>query len=166
MTTSPSSPVRTPLVLIVDDDPGVREALATLLTPRLEPVYRVESVDSGEEALELVDGEGGVHPLALVITDERMPGLSGNDLLVALRKHPAHRHGGRILVTGYAGLPSAARAINEAEVDKYYAKPWDADGELLPAIGTILDRFARESGFDSFLVSATLPWPEARSNVH
>ena len=148
--------IRNPRVLIVDDDASVREALSSLLVPRLEPVFQVEVAASGREALEIVEAEtpGEESLVALVISDERMPGMSGNDLLVTLRHHALHRHGGRILVTGYSGLPSAKRAINEAEVDKYYPKPWDADGALLPAVGEILAKFARSTGLDSVLVSA------------
>jgi CheY-like chemotaxis protein len=152
-----------PLVLVVDDDPGVLEALHTLLAPRLEPVYRVETAASAEEALELLSKpqEDAVEsPVALIITDEKMPGRSGTDLLVALRQHPDHRDGGRIIITAYAGLASAERAINEAEVDRYYPKPWDAEGSLLPAAGQSLARFARKRGLDRFLLAAPAAGPE------
>jgi CheY-like chemotaxis protein len=106
-----------PLVMVVDDDPSVCEALGSLLAPRLEPFYRVETAASADEALELLSAPADGHlqtPVALVISDERMPGRSGTDLLIALRRHPLHRDGGRIIITAYAGLPSAERAINES----------------------------------------------------
>jgi CheY-like chemotaxis protein len=155
-----------PVVLVVDDEPAVLEALRSLFEPRLEPVFRVESAGSAEEALEWAATHDAVEsPIALVITDEKMPGLTGTDLLVALRRSPAHRHGGRIVVTGYAGLASAKRAINEAEVDRYYPKPWDAEGALLPAVGGILAEFARKSGLGRFVIAAPVGFPEGRARI-
>lgn len=151
--------VREPLVLVVDDDRSVLEALSALLAPRIEPLFHLEAVASGEEALEVMEVRnraGRESPLALVISDEKMPGMTGNDLLVALRRNALHRDGGRILVTGYAGLASAKRAINEAEVDKYFPKPWDTEGALLPAVREILHRFVQRSGLGSFLITESL----------
>jgi CheY-like chemotaxis protein len=162
MTTPIETVIVRPIVLLVDDEPAVLEALSALLAPKLEPGFRVESAASAEEALELVGSAytAGSSPVALVISDEKMPGQTGTDLLVALRQHPAHRNGGRIIVTGYAGLASAQRAINDAEVDRYYPKPWNAERDLLPAVGEILARFARKTGLDRFLTVelAKGPW--------
>ncbi|MBK8164365.1 MAG: response regulator [bacterium] len=148
-----------PQVLIVDDDDAVLTALVSLLAPRLEPLFRVETASSGEEALELLAAPspaGEVWAIALIISDEKMPGMTGNDLLVALCRHELHRDGGRIMVTGYAGLPSAKRAINEAEVDKYFAKPWDTEGAMIPAVSVILARFVRKRGLGTYLLSDCL----------
>ena len=168
MTTRPVVDVTVirPVVLVVDDDPGVLEALRALLAPRLEPIYRVETAASAEEALELAASYApDVHPLAAVISDEKMPGRQGTELLIALRQSPAHRHGGRIIVTGYAGLESAKRAINEAEVVRYYPKPWDDEKQLLPALAEILTRFARKSELDECLLAAARDWVRARPDV-
>jgi len=94
-----------------------------------------------------------------------MPGRSGTDLLIELRRHPLHRHGGRIIITAYAGLPSAERAINEAQVDRYFSKPWDAENELLPAVNVILERFARKKEIDRFLLVAPATGPAAVESV-
>lgn len=161
-TSTATTVLTVPLVIVVDDDPSVLDALTALLTPRLEPSYRVETASSAEEALDLLASykdPARPAPVALVISDERMPGKSGTDLLVALRQHPAHRHGGRIIVTGYAGLASAQRAINEAEVDRYYPKPWDAEKALLPAVDDILTRFAKLHGLDRYLECALATGP-------
>lgn len=146
-----------PMVLLVDDDPAVLEALGALLRPRLEPAYDVETAASAEEAMELIGdarGTGGCAPIALVITDEKMPGRCGTDLLIALRQDPDHRDGGRIVVTAYAGLASAKKAINEAEVDRYFPKPWDTDAALMPAVASILKRFAQKREIDRLLVAS------------
>lgn len=173
-----------PIVLVVDDEPAVLDALRALLAARIEPAYRLETAASAEEALELVAelnaSESGQaprttagpvtepaprSPVALVISDEKMPGRSGTDLLIALRQSPAHRHGGRMIVTAYAGLPSAKKAINEAEVDRYYPKPWNAEGELLPAVRQVLVRFARTSGFDEFLAAEVVEFATRREDI-
>jgi CheY-like chemotaxis protein len=162
---SPPQIIR-PIVLVVDDDAGVLEALRALLAPRVEPSYRLETAMSAEEALTIASAASPeLKPLAAVISDERMPGRQGTDLLIALRQAPAHRHGGRIIVTGYAGLESAERAINEAEVVRYYPKPWDDERQLLPAIGEILQRFARDAGLDDHLLARTHAWDESRSVI-
>lgn len=148
-----------PRILIVDDEPEVLEALSSLLVPRVGSLFDVEEAASAEEALEIITAtgaEGIERPVALVISDEKMPGMAGTDLLVALRQHENHRHGGRIVITGYAGLESAKKAINDAEVDRYFPKPWDAEGSLLPAIGEILDRFAAKRGLDSLVLAGAV----------
>ena len=158
-----------PIVLVVDDDPAVLDALSSLLQPRLEPLYVIETAESAEVALELVGSTpetAAERPVALVISDEKMPGRSGTDLLIDLRQHAAHRHGGRIVITAYAGLASAKKAINEAEVDRYYPKPWDAEGALIPAIAEILTRFARQRGLDRFLLASAVQGADDRQAVH
>jgi CheY-like chemotaxis protein len=155
-----------PTVLVVDDQREVLDALQSLLAPRLEPLYRVETAASAEEALELVAAnEPESTPIAAVISDEKMPGRSGTDLLIALRQSPAHRHGGRMIITAYAGLASAKKAINEAEVARYYPKPWDAEGKLLPALGEILESFARRRGLDRFLVAEPVNFTATREAI-
>jgi CheY-like chemotaxis protein len=155
-----------PMVLVVDDDPAVLEALQRLLVPRLEPLFRVETAASAEEALELVGSRPAEEaPVAAVISDEKMPGRSGTDLLIALRQSPAHRHGGRMIITAYAGLESAKRAINEAEVERYFPKPWDAEGALLPALGQILERFCHARELDVVHVAAATDWSAARAGI-
>jgi CheY-like chemotaxis protein len=161
-----SAEVIRPIVLVVDDDAGVREALRALLAPRLDPIYSVETAGSAEEALELAATVSpDTRPVAAVISDERMPGKQGTELLVALRQSPAHRHGGRIIITGYAGLESAKIAINEAEVVRYYPKPWDDERELLPALAGILARFTQAAGLDECLVAETRDWGQARTAI-
>lgn len=164
-TPGPTASIR-PVVLVVDDDPAVLAALRALLAPRLEPLFAVETASSAEEALQLcADMSAESSPLAVVISDERMPGRQGTDLLVALRQSPVHRHGGRIIVTAYAGLESVKRAINDAQVVRYYPKPWDDDAQLLPAIGEILERFLSCSGLDGFLLAEPVTWESAGETI-
>jgi two-component system, chemotaxis family, chemotaxis protein CheY len=149
-----------PQVLIVDDDAAVLTALSSLLSSRLEPQILVDTAASGEEALALLAAPpraGEVRALALVVSDEKMPGMTGNDLLCALRRDESHRDGGRIMITGYAGLPSVTRAINDSRVDKYFPKPWNAEDVMVPAVTAILRRFIHLRGLETFLWSECRP---------
>src|SRR5262245_34055723 len=103
-------------VLFVDDEPHVLQGLTLAL--RREP-FNIVTAPSAEQALEILSGQS----VAVVVSDERMPGLSGSQLMEILRqKHP---HTIRILLTGQVSLESALRAINQGEVFRLILKPAD-----------------------------------------
>ena len=106
-------------VLIVDDEPNVVKALKRAL--RREP-YEILSANSGHEALDVLGRES----VDVVISDENMPGMTGSELLaVVYEKYPDTI---RIILTGYASLELAMRAINEGQIYRFFTKPWnDAD---------------------------------------
>jgi two-component system probable response regulator PhcQ len=101
-------------VLIVDDEPEIRKLLKDALSH--EP-YHILSAGSAEEALPILEKE----QVDLVLSDEKMPGMSGSEFLAVVRqKYPDTI---RIILTGYASLESAIRAINEGEVYRFFTKP-------------------------------------------
>jgi len=101
-------------VLIVDDEPIITNLLKDALSR--EP-YGILSASSAEEALPILDRE----KLDVVISDEKMPGMSGSEFLAVVRqKHPDTI---RMILTGHASLDSAIRAINEGEVYRFFTKP-------------------------------------------
>ncbi|GAB1393295.1 hypothetical protein MASR1M60_14580 [Rhodocyclaceae bacterium] len=111
-------------LLLVDDEPGVISSLKRLL--RREN-YRILTASSGEEALTLIaENEVGV-----ILTDQRMSGMSGTELLARVRS--MHPHIVRMVLSGYTGLDSLAEAINRGEIFKFLTKPWD-EIELLDAL--------------------------------
>jgi len=113
-------------ILIVDDDPGVRESLEELL--RLEN-YQADSTGSGEDALKALS-EG----FDLVLLDIKMPGIDGVEVMHEIRKyHPDTRI---IIITGYGSLESAIDAIRSGAQD-YMLKPYTAD-DILVSIGKAL----------------------------
>jgi len=113
-------------ILIVDDDPGVRESLEELL--RLEN-YQADSTGSGEDALKALS-EG----FDLVLLDIKMPGIDGVEVMHEIRKyHPDTRI---IIITGYGSLESAIDAIRSGAQD-YMLKPYTAD-DILMSIGKAL----------------------------
>lgn len=113
-------------VLVLEDEPGVREALVRDLEP-FATTIRIEAAEDVPDAnavLEELRADGD--RLAVVLADHRLPGTSGVDFLVALRGDPDHAHVRTVLVTGQADQDDTIRAINAADLDRYIAKPWDA----------------------------------------
>jgi two-component system, cell cycle sensor histidine kinase and response regulator CckA len=103
-------------VLLVDDEPQVLVALEDLLSDEFD----VLKAQSGEDALKVIGGE---QEIAVVITDQRMPKMTGDEFLTRLDKHGATR----ILLTGYADLSAVIRAVNEGKIFAYVTKPWNAE---------------------------------------
>lgn len=103
-----------PHVLVVDDDPGVRQLLTTALAK--EP-YRLTVLGSAAEALALLDQE----TVDVIVSDEKMPIMSGTTFLARVRQRFPDTI--RILFTGHATLESAIKAINEGEIYRFITKP-------------------------------------------
>jgi len=104
-----------PRVLCVDDEPGVLRALEALLHERFE----VSCTTDAREALERVRHRA----FDVVISDQRMPGMSGTELLEQV-KHLSPRTM-RLLLTGYADCAEALQSVNASEVFRFIHKPWD-----------------------------------------
>jgi signal transduction histidine kinase len=118
-------------ILVVDDEPRGVELLARCL----QKLGRVERAGSGEEAWQLARDAD----LDLVVTDQRMPGLSGVELLTRVaERSPAT---GRILITGYTDLASTIDAINRGRVHAHLTKPC-APEELQLTARSVLERVA------------------------
>jgi len=118
-----------PSILLVDDEANVLNALKRLLRPH---GYQIDTADSGEAAL---DKLGTLH-VDLIVSDMRMPGMNGAQLLSEVR----NRWPGtlRILLTGYSDITSAVSAINDGGIFRYISKPWD-DSELLSVMRQALE---------------------------
>ena len=112
-----------PRILIVDDDPGQRSLLDSFLTSQS---LKTVTVDSGERALEVLRTQ----PVNMMISDVRMPGISGLETLRLARKE--HAELPILLVTAYTDIRDAVGAIRDGAVD-YLAKPIDLD-QLLAAV--------------------------------
>ena len=101
-------------VLIVDDETATREVMKESFSR--EP-YTVMIASSAEEALSMLSQD----PVDVVLSDERMPGMSGSELLAAVRKKYPDTI--RMILTGHADLETAIRAINEGEIYRFFTKP-------------------------------------------
>ncbi len=147
------------VVLVVEDEPEVREALVRDLAAITASV-RVEAAEDAEDASAVVREvtEAG-DVLGLVLADHRLPGRSGVDLLVELEDDPAH-HGvvRKVLVTGQADHADTIRAVNEAGLDHYIAKPWDP-AQLLAVTRDALTGAVLDAGLDPLPFVADLDGP-------
>lgn len=117
-------------LLLVDDEPSILSALRRLLRPT---GHTVLTATSGAEGLELLAAQ----PVALVVSDMRMPVMDGAQFLEQVRNRWPDTV--RILLTGYADMTSTIDAINRGEIYRYIAKPWD-DHELLLVIRQALEQ--------------------------
>ncbi len=122
-------------ILLVDDEPNVLSSLTRAL---FDEPYQVTCAQSGEEALELV----ATTPFKLVVSDERMNGMQGSELLAILKDRYPHTL--RILLTGHATLEAAMKAVNQGEIYRFFTKPWN-DTELKFAIRSAIERFDLEA---------------------
>jgi DNA-binding NtrC family response regulator len=117
-------------ILIVDDEAANLRSLARLFRSD----YEVLTAESGDDALALL----GQHDVALLITDQRMPGMTGIELLkktVPLRPRMV-----RIILTGYTDVDALIEAINCGQVYRYVAKPWDNE-ELRLTVRRALEHY-------------------------
>jgi thioredoxin reductase (NADPH) len=135
-----------PVILAVDDEPAVLRALAGDLRRHYARRYRVVRAGSGKEALEVADElrqRGG--RLALVVSDQRMPGMGGVDLLAEVRRGDPEVKA--VLLTAYADTDVAIDAINRVRLDYYVLKPWDPPEEqLFPVLDDLLDDWEAGAG--------------------
>lgn len=132
-----------PVLLAVDDDAPVLAAVERDLRSRYAEHYQVLAASSGEQALDLLHRlRLREEPVALLLVDERMPGMSGTEFLTASRRlYPEAR---RVLLTAYADTDAAIRAINDAEVQHYLLKPWDPpEDRLYPVLDDLLETWRR-----------------------
>ncbi len=133
-----------PVLLSVDDDPGVSRAVARDLRRRYGEEYRVLRASSGAEALDaLRELKLRGDPVVAVLADYRMPQMNGIEFLEkAMDLFPRAR---RALLTAYADTDAAIQAINLVDVDAYLLKPWDPPEEkLYPVVDSMIEAW-RES---------------------
>jgi thioredoxin reductase (NADPH) len=135
-----------PSLLAVDDDPAVLRAVQRDLRRQYGEHYRVLRADSGAAALDLLRQlKLRGQPLALAIADQRMPGMSGVELLEEARDlYPSAK---RVLLTAYADTEAAIKAINDVGLDYYLLKPWDPPEEqLYPVVDDLLADWTAAGG--------------------
>ena len=133
-----------PVLLVVDDDAQVLAAVRRDLRAKYRESYTVISASSGEEALATIrELKARGDSLAIVISDQRMPGMHGTEVLARSRDvYPLAR---RVMLTAYSDIDAAIKAINDAHLDHYLSKPWDPPEEkLFPVIDDLLDAWQAE----------------------
>ena len=140
---------RRPAIVAVDDEPAVLAAVSRDLRRGFGERYRVMRAASGAEGLDLlrqIRARG--EQVALLVADQRMPGLSGTDYLVRARELVPEAK--RVLLTAYADTEAAIQAINEVSLDYYLLKPWDPPEEqLFPVVEDLLTTWEAGAALES-----------------
>jgi thioredoxin reductase (NADPH) len=127
-----------PALLAVDDDPEVLSAVERDLRERYRDHYLILGARSGEEALAAaVEVQERGRTIALFLVDQRMPGMTGTELLARLRRlFPDAK---KVLLTAYADTSAAIASINEIGLDHYLLKPWHPpEDRLYPVLDDLL----------------------------
>lgn len=134
-----------PVLLAVDDDPEVLRAVDRDLRRRYAENYRVVRAESGATAIDALRRfEERGDPIALVVADQRMPEMTGVELLQQTMKLVPDAK--RVLLTAYADTDAAIDAINKARIDNYLMKPWDPD-QLYDSLDVLLNDW--QSGYEA-----------------
>lgn len=115
-----------PLILCVDDEPIILSALSNQLRRYFNNNLTIETANSGEEGIALLNDlldEG--RDVEVIVSDQLMPGLKGDEFLKLTHVHSPKTM--KILLTGYASVESVGNAINGANLYRYISKPWQED---------------------------------------
>ena len=132
-------------ILCVDDEEDITNTLKDMLID----IYDVKTAKDGKDGLEVFNASD----IDLVISDQRMPEMTGTELLSAVNeKKPICK---KILLTGYSDIDAAIDAINKGSVDKYFNKPWDEE-ELLASIADLLEELKTDEFFETALEETKL----------
>jgi thioredoxin reductase (NADPH) len=152
-----------PVILTVDDEPDVLNAIERDLYSHFRTSYRIVKAGSGQQALKVVEElkQRGAN-IALFMVDERMPTMTGMEFLRdAMQLYPEAR---KVLLTAYADTETAIKAINEIKLDHYLTKPWDPPSErLYPALDDLLDEWSAHDRprFEGVRVAGTVQSAES-----
>ncbi len=134
-----------PYIVLVDDEEGVRESLARILTEHFAEDYQIVTAASGEEALELLTYlSTDTAEIALVLSDQRMPGIQGIELLAHVYEHYPRTK--RVLVTAYGqDVELVKNAITQARVDAFIDKPvYPPQERFLPKVRLMLFEYGNK----------------------
>ena len=155
-----------PVLLFVDDDIQVLNAIERDLRTHFQGEYRLVKATSGQEALQAVQKlKQRAVPLALFLVDQRMPNMTGTDFLrEAIQIFPDAK---KVLLTAYADTNAAIASINDIGLDYYLMKPWDPpERNLYPILDDLLADWKANVvlPYEGIRVAGTL-WSEGSHTV-
>jgi CheY-like chemotaxis protein len=120
-----------PRILVVDDE----EAILETMTFTFEDDYEVHTSTDPRRALDMLDAKG---PFAVVLTDQRMPDMSGVEFVTEVRRrHPSTI---RMILTGFSDMEAIIQAINDGNIYAYITKPWEPD-QLKQVVKRAVDHY-------------------------
>jgi thioredoxin reductase (NADPH) len=155
-----------PVIMTVDDEPEVLNAIERDLRRRFAAEYRIVKAGSGAQALDAVRQLKQRHaPVALFLVDARMPNMSGTEFLVQARQ--AYPDARKVLLTAYADTNVAIAGINQVQLDHYLMKPWDPPAErLYPVLDDLLGDWSASfrPPFEGIRVAGS-PWSPKSHDV-
>ena len=133
-----------PVILCVDDDQSVLQALRSLLEKTMGGQADIEVAECGDDALDICDDladEG--RPVSIVISDYIMPNMRGDDLLIKLHERSPKMI--KIMLTGQSDLTGVRRVINKASLYRFLEKPFNNADLVLTAKSAVESHRAEES---------------------
>jgi thioredoxin reductase (NADPH) len=147
-----------PIIMTIDDEPHVLNAIARDLQAHYAGDYQIVRAGSGTEALEAVqEFKRRNTPVSLFLADQRMPAMSGVEFLAqAIKLYPESK---KVLLTAYADTDTAIASINAIGLDYYLMKPWDPPEErLYPVLDDLLSDWLANvpAPYDGIRVAGTL----------
>jgi thioredoxin reductase (NADPH) len=147
-----------PIIMTIDDEPHVLNAIARDLQAHYAGDYQIVRAGSGTEALEAVqEFKRRNTPVSLFLADQRMPAMSGVEFLAqAIKLYPESK---KVLLTAYADTDAAIASINAIGLDYYLMKPWDPPEErLYPVLDDLLSDWLANvpAPYDGIRVAGTL----------
>ncbi|HZW02835.1 MAG TPA: response regulator, partial [Anaerolineaceae bacterium] len=152
-----------PVILLVDDEPHVLNAVDRDLRRQYSRTYQIAKAPSGAEALNLVQQlkQRGA-AVALFLVDQRMPGMTGTEFLMEAKQF--YPDSCKVLLTAYADTQAAINSINQIGLDYYLIKPWDPPEEhLYPILDDLLADWESnaEPVYEGIRVAGTLWSPKS-----
>jgi thioredoxin reductase (NADPH) len=154
-----------PVILTVDDEPQVLNAVERDLRLHFSSEYRILKSESGPEALQTIRTlKKRNTPVALFLADQRMPEMSGTEFLAeAVKLYPEAK---KALLTAYSDTQAAIKSINELGLDYYLMKPWDPpEKEFYPVLEDLLGDWTVNSHppYEGIRVLGTLWSPDSHT---
>jgi diguanylate cyclase (GGDEF)-like protein len=119
-------------LLLVDDEPAILSALKRIFR---HSGYQILTAGSGAEALDILDGNGDIQ---VILTDFRMPKMTGGELLAEVKQRFSNVVG--LILSGYADIDTLLKAINSGSVFQFMTKPWN-ESEILQAVDLAFERY-------------------------
>ena len=147
-----------PVILTLDDESGVLDAVESDLRRHFRGDYRIIKANAGSEALGALEKlQQRSQPVALFLVDQRMPEMSGTEFLKQAKEiFPQAR---KVLLTAYADTEAAISSINEVDLDYYLMKPWDPpEVNMYPILDDLLSDWQAtvELPYEGIRVAGTL----------